>query len=256
MADSISGPGILFVRSRLSPTSPTPLPEPLFLTWYDSEHIPEVVASSGIASGFRYLDVDKTSPFGNVHNNKPFLAFYPMADLAFTQGDEFRGIRVKSDLLPGSGVVYDMAEFDVGYLGFVGKAGEGGKGGAAFVVTVGIRPEGEVGGEEVEEYYGKQIGEVAKVQGYVRSLRFKLLYARTNAQSRKLKGLPPAEEEMVEMPTWLAIHEFKEVPGEEVLERLRTDPGEVMREKGWGKTEIETHAWRLDRVHGEGKFFE
>jgi hypothetical protein len=44
-----------------------------------------------------------------------------MPDLAFTQGPEFKSVRVKSDILPGSGIIYDMADMDVSYLGLVGK---------------------------------------------------------------------------------------------------------------------------------------
>jgi hypothetical protein len=50
---------------------------------------------------------------------------------------------------------------------------------------------------------------VSKLPGYQRTTRYELLYARTNAQSRKLKGLPPTTDEPEpEPPTALAIHEF------------------------------------------------
>lgn len=113
MIFQIDGPGILHVRSRISSSA---LTEPVFLAWYDNEHIAEVVATSGIRSGFRYIDVAKTSPNGDKANPKPFFAFYPMDDLRFTQSDEFRNISVTGKKLPGSGVIYDLADFDVGYM--------------------------------------------------------------------------------------------------------------------------------------------
>jgi len=127
---AIQGPGILFVRSRISPTSKDILDECTFLKWYDDEHIAEVVSTSGIQSAFRYVDVSKSSPTGDSQNLKPFLAVYPMRDLTFTLSDEFKKINVKSDNLPGSGIIYDLADMDVSYLGFMGatprKEGDGG----------------------------------------------------------------------------------------------------------------------------------
>ena len=120
MTSLIKGPGMLYVRSRIAQSAKDILDEETFLKWYDDEHIAEVVATSGIKSGFRYIDVNKTSPLGDSANPKPFLAFYPMADLAFTLGQEFKEVKVKSDTLPGSGIVYDLADLDVSYLGFRG----------------------------------------------------------------------------------------------------------------------------------------
>jgi hypothetical protein len=111
---------MLWVTSRISPESASLLDEPTFLRWYDTDHIPEIVATSGIKDAFRYIDVDKDTPRAP---SKPFMAFYPMQDLTFTLGQEFRDIKVKSDILPGSGIVYDLADFDVAYLGFVGSGG-------------------------------------------------------------------------------------------------------------------------------------
>lgn len=114
MIFKIDGPGLLHVRSRISDPK---LTENVFTKWYDDEHIPEVVATSGIKSGFRYIDTAKTSPHGNETNPKPFFAIYPLDDLRFTQSDDFRNISVTGREIPGSGVVYDFAEFDVCYLG-------------------------------------------------------------------------------------------------------------------------------------------
>jgi hypothetical protein len=117
MSEAIKGPGMLWVTSRISKSAQDILDEETFLKWYDDDHIAEIVETDGIKDAFRYVDVEKGSP----SVPKPFLAFYPMPDLAFTQGPGFKNIRVKSDILPGSGIVYDLADIDVSYIGLVGK---------------------------------------------------------------------------------------------------------------------------------------
>jgi len=155
---AIQGPGILFVRSRISPSANEILSEPTFLAWYDNEHIPEVVSTSGVDSAFRFIDIHKSAPIGNEQNPKPFLACYPMEDLAFTLGDEFKNIGFRSSALPGSGVIYDLADMDVSYLGIVGKTpkreeGEGGR--PKYVITSGIRPEKQPAEGQVTAFFKK-----------------------------------------------------------------------------------------------------
>lgn len=133
MAEEIKGPGMLWVTSRIAASSKDLLDEKTYLRWYDDDHIAEIVRCSGIEDGFRYVHVDKTSSIGSGAAGKPFLAFYPMPDLRFTQGDEFKHIRVRSDILPGSGIIYDLADIDVSYLGLVGKSESLGKNGRALV---------------------------------------------------------------------------------------------------------------------------
>lgn len=128
MASAIKGPGILWVTSGIAKPAQDILDETTFLRWYDEDHIVEIVETSGISDAFRYIDVDK----GSLSISKPFLAFYPMPDLAFTQSEEFRKIKVKSDILPGSGIVYDLADIDVSYFGLIGKNETKGKKGEGF----------------------------------------------------------------------------------------------------------------------------
>ncbi|KAF1837755.1 hypothetical protein BDW02DRAFT_96481 [Decorospora gaudefroyi] len=251
--EAVKGPGILFVRSRIAPANKDILSPSTLLHWYDKIHIPDVVSTSGIKSAFRFIDTaidgadaEKVAP---KTNTKPYLAMYPMQDLAFTNGDEFRGISVKSDVFPGGGAVYDFVELEVWKGGIVGKTEK--KHGAAkpkFILSVGIRPGTDVTEEKIEDFFDKQITALATNQDYIRSLRFKLLFARTNAQSRAFKGLPPAtnavEEDATKEPsTWLAVHEFAEMPAKDVVD-------------GGCEWEKEVLVWRLDAVHGEGKFFD
>ncbi|KAI4665556.1 uncharacterized protein J4E78_003018 [Alternaria triticimaculans] len=256
---AIQGPGILFVRSRISPSAKDILSEPTFLAWYDNEHIPEVVSTSGVDSAFRFLDIHKSSSIGNEQNPKPFLACYPMEDLAFTLGDEFKRIGFKSSALPGSGVIYDLADMDVSYLGIVGKTldrREWEAGGPKYVITSGIRPEKQIAEEQVTAFFQKQISTLETSPQYMRTLRFKLLYARTNAQSRVFKGLPTTDEPHPEPSTWIAMHEFAGPSDGNVAKALSDGVSKAADEGSWGETGIETLVWKLDRVHGEDKFFE
>jgi hypothetical protein len=78
-----------------------------------------------------------------------------MQDLAFTLGDEFKKIGFKSSALPGSGVIYDLADMDVSYLGIVGQTTAGKKGEAKAVITLGIRPEKQPTDEDVSVFFQK-----------------------------------------------------------------------------------------------------
>jgi hypothetical protein len=54
-------PGVIFIRSRISLKSQNFLNETVFLDWWDTEHMPKTVRTSGIQSAFRYLDVSQPS---------------------------------------------------------------------------------------------------------------------------------------------------------------------------------------------------
>ena len=42
-----------------------------------------------------------------------------MEDIAFTQSEEFKAIKVHSELLPNGGPIYDLADLEVRYYGLV-----------------------------------------------------------------------------------------------------------------------------------------
>ena len=44
--------------------------------------------------------------------DRPFLAMYPLNDLSFLESKEFAGISVDSSLLPGTGHVFNFADFE------------------------------------------------------------------------------------------------------------------------------------------------
>ncbi|RBQ68525.1 hypothetical protein VDGD_05095 [Verticillium dahliae] len=102
----MAGRGILYVHSKIA--RPDLINEEQYMDWYDNDHMAEILETSAMKTAFRYKDVDPSA-------ERPFLAMYPLDDMAFMQTDEFKGIRVHSDLLPGGGPVYDVAEIDVRY---------------------------------------------------------------------------------------------------------------------------------------------
>lgn len=91
---------------------------------------------------------------------------------------------------------------------------------------------------------------VGKIAHYTRTTRYKLQYARSNAQSRQLKGLGSSEEQPPEPPTYMAIVEFDNESIDisnihEVVKTLKSPAKEV---------EIET--WNLAKAHGDWSFFD
>ena len=103
----LSGPGMLYVVSKIASDE---LDEERYIKWYEVDHIAEIMQTSGIKSALRYKNTDASV-------DKPYMVTYPMEDLGFTQGEEFKGIKVHSDLLPGEGPIYDLADIDVRYYG-------------------------------------------------------------------------------------------------------------------------------------------
>jgi hypothetical protein len=90
------------------------------------------------------------------------------------------------------------------------------------------------------------------VENYQRTLRFQLLYARSNAQSRKLKGLPTIDEPCPELATWMAVHLFSTEPSSDATSALKGDVRGVL-EKA---KQNQVNAYRLAKAQGEGKMFE
>ena len=107
MTEAIKGPGLLYVNSKLASDL---LDEATYLKWYGEDHIPEVVATSGVDSSLRFKDIDASA-------DKPNLVLYPMKDIGFTQSDEFKKIKVHSDILPEGKPIYDLADLDIRYYG-------------------------------------------------------------------------------------------------------------------------------------------
>jgi hypothetical protein len=58
MTTAIKGPGLLYVNSKLASNL---LDEETYLKWYSEDHIPEVIATSGIDSALRFKDIDSSA---------------------------------------------------------------------------------------------------------------------------------------------------------------------------------------------------
>ncbi|ETS88023.1 hypothetical protein PFICI_01851 [Pestalotiopsis fici W106-1] len=220
MTENLRGIGSLYVESKISRSDV--LDEETYLKWYDEEHIPEILATGGIKSARRFKNVDPEA-------EKPYLALYPLADLAFLGSEQFKNIKIKSDNLPETGIVYDLADFDVRYdnLIQVYDPTEKGKGHTKSIISVQIELKEGADAEDFDKWYREEhLLLLSKATGYLRSTRFKLAFARTNAQSRALKGLTSAAEEAPpQPPVWLTLHEF-EVDSPDMLEikRLTASP--------------------------------
>jgi hypothetical protein len=115
-----------------------------------------------------------------------------------------------------------------------------------------IEPADGASDDEVNKFYDQQSSVVSKAPNYVRTIRFKLQYARTNAQSRKLKGLPTTDEPAPEPPTWQAVYEFSAEPAAAIKEKVKGDSHEVLQ----AAKQNELNVYKLAKIHGGGKFFE
>ncbi|KIV98508.1 uncharacterized protein PV09_09685 [Verruconis gallopava] len=242
--EHIKGPGLLYVTSKISRTDI--MDYDTYMKWYDEDHIAEIIETSGIKSAYRYIDIDKNA-------SKPYLAFYPMEELGFTLGAEFRNIRVKSDLLPGTGICYDLADIDVRYVGLLGQRGTR-SGVAKYLLSTAMEPSQNIADAAAEKWLDNTQVLASKIPGYCRTTYYRLLYARTNAQSRALKGLPTIDEPTPEPPTWQAIHEFSEPIDASVFDNIKNE--EESRAILADAKQVELRIFELRKAHGAKKFFD
>jgi len=196
-------PGLLWVNSRI--TTPETLSDADFNTWYNSVHIPDVVATSMVNSAARYKSIDPAS-------KNPYLALYPVSDVTWLGGDEFHSIPVTSDYFPGpSHACFEFAQFDTRYYEFVhGYEKPGARAGPAnLVISAALTPalgtDADFDAWYMEEHYGT----LAECKGYVRTRRYKLREA-LRAEN--------------EPPVYLALHEFESesLPMEELAKTSET----------------------------------
>lgn len=66
-----------------------------------------------IDDDFRYNATSKDSASDP---SKPFLTFPVMDDIGFLLSRDFKSISSTSEILPGTGSVYDLVEFDINFL--------------------------------------------------------------------------------------------------------------------------------------------
>ncbi|KAH6633611.1 hypothetical protein C7974DRAFT_284813, partial [Boeremia exigua] len=199
------GPGLFYVRSRVAPSAKDILSEATFMRWYE-EHAEEVVDKSGIHSLFRYNAISKTSASDA---SKPFLTFPVLDDTGFLLSDEFKSISPISTILPGTGNVYELVEFDVNRLALrqstMSKKGNGEKV-AKSIVTVEIQPPTGLEADEINAFFDKQINTLNEESGYTRSLVFESCSSFASAGGKKQEG--SELEKQHELPSWVVIHTF------------------------------------------------
>jgi hypothetical protein len=94
-------PGLLYVNSKITEPS---LSAETFTKWYNEIHVPDILATSGFKSAFRYYGKG---------SDLPFLALYPLEDVNFLESREFHSIPSTSEILPKTGLSFDVASFDV-----------------------------------------------------------------------------------------------------------------------------------------------
>jgi hypothetical protein len=95
---------------------------------------------------------------------------------------------------------------------------------------------------------------ISKIPGYQRTTYYKLLYARTNAQSRALKGLPTTDEAPPEPPTLQAIHEFDRLVNIEELKEMKETVEAKKILDSAKQVEVVVYSWV--KSHGDKKFFD
>ncbi|EPE33409.1 Dimeric alpha+beta barrel [Glarea lozoyensis ATCC 20868] len=249
MPTEIKGPGLLYVNSKLASDL---IDETTYQKWYREDHIPEVIATSGIDSAMRCRDVDPAA-------DKPNLVLYPMKDIGFTQTEEFKKIKVHSDILPDGKPIYDLAELDVRYYGLsqVFDEKKVGPGQTKLILTAGIELSPAITFADFDSWYrDEHLGELNKCPGYLRTTRYQLLFSRSNAESRVLKGLPPRPEDKnaQKPPTYLAIHEFDtETP--DLAAVMKTAETEWSKRILGGVGRVEQPVFRVVEGFGKGGFF-
>lgn len=102
--------GLLWVNSRI--TSPS-LSKSTFEEWYNDEHIPDVFHTKKITSACRYNNI-------NPSESHPYLALYPVKDIAFLGSKEFGNIPMTSKkYFPGGEKCFDIAEFDTRFYEWI-----------------------------------------------------------------------------------------------------------------------------------------
>lgn len=100
----------------------------------------------------------------------------------------------------------------------------------------------------------QHLAAVARYPGWLRATRYKLLYARSNAQSRALKGGEAAAEEPPQPPKWLALHEFSDECVD--MQTLVTYGSSEWTTKVVGGCEVMRNPiMKIAKVHGEGTLF-
>ncbi|KAL4789436.1 hypothetical protein BDV19DRAFT_395080 [Aspergillus venezuelensis] len=175
--------GLLLAISRVKLGQITPA---VFEKWYNDVHMADVLNTSEIHSAARA--------------DWPFLALYPVPDVAFLASEEFTSvpIAIESDL-QGVKTCFDVVEFDIRQHRAVVdvRAGSLADGPANYILLV------EFGTDVPEAELGKTVTDWLQGAGSAKD-------APRRATVHKLTWSfnHPAEEKLKELPAYLATFEF------------------------------------------------
>lgn len=123
-----SGPGLLYVNSKVTDSKLTP---EIFTEWYEDVHIADIFKSKTIMRAFRYYSVTPESV------DRPYLALYPLEEVKVLQSDAFKSIPVHSKLVPGDGLIFNLANFDTRYHTHVKTLGNKSNG-MLYLITIAL----------------------------------------------------------------------------------------------------------------------
>ncbi|KAK4449671.1 hypothetical protein QBC34DRAFT_380128 [Podospora aff. communis PSN243] len=212
----------ILVQSAIPPSSP--LPQKTFKTWYETVHIPDLLAlpDRKVPAAARYVrsDTDELHP-SDSKSGFPFLAIYPnlSAEWLRSESCEFLKVPLHSEILPRGekgeeGYILDMLDIEMGGYEVVLSVILGGVVGEArcvVVVPVGEETVKEMG--EDEDDGASVVLESAKmmgVQGNVQSVIMRYEYSPMGAGSKEEEG----KEGLFVGGKYLVLHQLESPPTE------------------------------------------
>ncbi|PGH20379.1 hypothetical protein AJ80_03647 [Polytolypa hystricis UAMH7299] len=220
--------GVMWVNSGV--IKPDQLSEEDFNDWYCDEHIPDVVATSGVDSAARYKRVDGAIT-SSLHK---FLTVYEMPDINFKGSDEFQSLEGQS-LGPSTDRIFLKTEFDTRFFEEMKVPGqEGGKVGSAPLVLCETMSHNDDGAFK-DWFLKSRVPSMRKISGYLQTRFFK---TKSRSKLTEYKRIP------LEATTWMALHEFEgaEIPWAEIE---KIDANEEARSVLSGVTEREKGGFKV-----------
>ncbi|KAI9679907.1 MAG: hypothetical protein M1817_004922 [Caeruleum heppii] len=217
----MSRPGMLFAWSKI--TSPSLTPD-LLRKWYDMEHIPDIIRTSGFKSDFRYEAISPGSVDG-----RSYLNICIVDDLVFFDSDEFKAIPIKSELFAEDKSIFDLVDFDLRYAERVdvktASDPQTGRGRGLLIESIG--PAGGTTADIESWFEGRHLDSVQRVPGYRRTTRYNITFSTRQ-----------------DCPSCLALHEFDSADAD-LAEAVRQN------DRGGSAIRLESAFFRLVNSQGE-----
>jgi hypothetical protein len=256
-------PGIVWVASQI--TKPAKLSEDRFSSWYEDQHIDEVVSLSGIRAAARYTAIPLDALAGPAPESSPapstdaaaevppylltakWLTIYEMRDVEFRNTAEFKGLDgqtvPKDDLLE---TVFKNAKFQTRF-GTQEQIDHPGSKPANLVISATLTAKDAETFAEMDKFYREEhVPLISKCPGYVRTRRYKYVDTTVLNEFERADAYP------VGPMSWLALHEF-EGPYFHMDEIVKVDDTDWTRKilANLAEGGMEAGFFRLKRVYGE-----